>query len=98
MPSIYEPCGLNQMYSQRYGTLPIVRATGGLDDSVDSTTGFKFGEYSPAALGRAIGEALHAYQFPASWTERMRRGMAKDFSWDASAADYQRLYAELASP
>jgi starch synthase len=98
MPSLYEPCGLNQIYSLHYGTVPIVRATGGLDDTVDSTTGFKFSEYSPAALAGAIGEALHAYQFRDSWIERMRRGMAKDFSWEASAAEYQRLYAELASP
>jgi starch synthase len=98
MPSRYEPCGLNQIYSLRYGTVPIVRATGGLDDTVDSTTGFKFDEYSPRALAEAIGEALQAYQFRDRWTERMRRGMAKDFSWDAPAAEYQGLYAELASP
>jgi starch synthase len=98
MPSRYEPCGLNQIYSLHYGTIPIVRATGGLDDTVDSTTGFKFNEYSPRALAGAIGEALHAWQFRDAWTERMRRGMAKDFSWEASATEYQRLYAELASP
>ncbi len=98
MPSLYEPCGLNQIYSLHYGTVPIVRATGGLEDTVDSESGFKFNEYSPAALAGAIGEALHAYQFRDTWTERMRRGMAKDFSWEASAAEYQRLYAELASP
>ncbi len=98
MPSRYEPCGLNQIYSLHYGTVPIVRATGGLDDTVDSTTGFKFNEYSPKALAGAIGEALHAWQFRDAWTERMRRGMAKDFSWEASAAEYQSLYAELASP
>jgi starch synthase len=97
MPSRYEPCGLNQIYSLHYGTVPIVRATGGLDDTVDSATGFKFGEYSPGALAGAIGEALHAWQDRDAWTERMRRGMAKDFSWEASAAEYQRLYAELAS-
>jgi starch synthase len=98
MPSRYEPCGLNQIYSLRYGTVPIVRATGGLDDSVDQTTGFKFSDYSPAALGGAIGEALHSWQFRDAWTKRMRLGMAKDFSWEASAAEYQRMYAELASP
>ena len=97
MPSLYEPCGLNQIYSLHYGTVPIVRATGGLDDTVDSSTGFKFGEYSPAALAGAIGEALHAWQSRDAWTERMRLGMSKDFSWEASAADYQRMYAELAS-
>ena len=98
MPSRYEPCGLNQMYSLHYGTVPIVRATGGLEDSVDSSTGFKFGGYTPAALAGAIGEALHAYQFRDAWIDRMRRGMAKDFSWESSAAEYQRLYAGLASP
>lgn len=97
MPSRYEPCGLNQIYSLRYGTVPIVRATGGLDDTVDASTGFKFGDYSPGSLAGAIGEALHAFQFRDAWTERMRRGMAKDFSWEASAAEYQRMYAELAS-
>ena len=97
MPSRYEPCGLNQIYSLHYGTVPIVRATGGLDDTVDSTTGFKFHEYAPAALAGAIGEALHAWQFRDAWIERMRRGLAKDFSWENSAAEYQRMYAELAS-
>ncbi len=97
MPSRYEPCGLNQIYSLHYGTVPIVRATGGLDDTVDEETGFKFSEYSPGALAGAIGEALHAWQFRDGWTERMRAGMAKDFSWEASASRYQRLYAELAS-
>ncbi|HTB11390.1 MAG TPA: glycogen synthase GlgA [Bryobacteraceae bacterium] len=97
MPSRYEPCGLNQIYSLRYGTVPIVRATGGLDDTVDSETGFKFSEYSPGALAGAIGQALGAWQFRDAWTERMRRGMAKDFSWEASATEYQRMYAELAS-
>jgi starch synthase len=86
------------MYSLRYGTVPIVRATGGLEDSVDSTTGFKFSGYFPGALMGAIDHALEAWQFRDAWTERMRRGMAKDFSWEASAAQYQRLYAGLASP
>jgi starch synthase len=97
MPSRYEPCGLNQIYSLRYGTVPIVRATGGLDDTVDSTTGFKFADYSPAALAGAIGEALQAWQSRDEWVERMRLGMSKDFSWEASAAEYQTMYAELAS-
>jgi starch synthase len=97
MPSRYEPCGLNQIYSLHYGTVPIVRATGGLEDTVDSTTGFKFAEYSPRALAGAIGEALHAWQFKDSWKERMLNGMARDFSWETSAGEYQKLYAELAS-
>ncbi len=64
MPSRYEPCGLNQIYSLRYGTVPIVRATGGLDDTVDSSTGFKFSDYSPAALAGAVGEALRSLADP----------------------------------
>ncbi len=97
MPSLYEPCGLNQIYSLRYGTVPIVRATGGLDDTVDGSTGFKFGPYSPVALAGAIGEALHAWQYRDAWNERMRLGMARNFSWEASAAEYRKLYAGLAS-
>jgi starch synthase len=95
MPSQYEPCGLSQIYSLRYGTVPIVRATGGLDDTVDAETGFKFVEYAPEALQDAIAEALKAFTQRESWIARMRRGMAKDFSWDASAAEYQRLYRAL---
>jgi starch synthase len=95
MPSRYEPCGLSQMYSLRYGTVPIVRATGGLEDTVDEATGFKFTEYSPGALLDTIEQALAAWHFRKPWRERMRLGMAKDFSWDASAAGYQRLYRSL---
>ncbi|MDP8989799.1 MAG: glycogen synthase GlgA [Acidobacteriota bacterium] len=98
MPSQYEPCGLNQMYSLRYGTLPIVRATGGLDDTVDETSGFKFSEYTPQALLAAIDQAHAAWQNRDQWLDRMRRGMAKDFSWDISAAAYQRLYRSLIAP
>jgi starch synthase len=98
MPSQYEPCGLNQMYSLRYGTVPIVRATGGLADTIDETTGFKFSEYTPAALLGAIDQALTAWQNRDQWLERIRRGMAKDFSWDVSAAAYQRLYRGLIAP
>jgi starch synthase len=95
MPSRYEPCGLNQIYSLRYGTVPIVRATGGLEDTVDASTGFKFRGYSGANLRRAIGEALAAYRNRDGWTARMCRGMSKDFSWGASAAKYRRLYREV---
>jgi len=80
MPSRYEPCGLNQIYSLHYGTVPIVRATGGLDDTVDETTGFKFREYTPEALEVAIQEALDAFAGRESWIAMMRRGMAKDYS------------------
>jgi len=92
MPSRYEPSGLSQMYSLRYGTVPIVRATGGLEDSVDAETGFKFHGYSPQALFAAILGALTAFQDRDGWIDRMRRGMAKDFSWDVAAARYQELY------
>ncbi len=96
MPSWYEPCGLNQMYSLRYGTVPVVRATGGLHDSVDETTGFKFFEYSAGALLETLRTAVSVYRQPDVWREMMLRGMAKDFSWSASAARYAGLYRSLA--
>jgi len=96
MPSRYEPCGLNQLYSLRYGTVPIVRATGGLDDTIDESTGFKFNEYSGRALLAAIRAALALFQDRQRWEQRMKNGMAKDFSWDASAAQYSALYKKLA--
>jgi starch synthase len=96
MPSLYEPSGLNQMYSLRYGTVPVVRATGGLDDTVDGETGFKFQEYSGAALLAALRAALAAYKDPFLWTEIVRAGMRKDYSWRASAREYSALYRRLA--
>lgn len=95
MPSRYEPCGLNQIYSLRYGTVPIVRATGGLDDTVDEMTGFKFADYSAAALLEAVRRALEAYQDREAWQAMMKRGMKKDYSWDASARQYAELYRSL---
>ncbi|MEO8128175.1 MAG: glycogen synthase GlgA [Bryobacteraceae bacterium] len=95
MPSRYEPCGLNQIYSLRYGTVPIVRATGGLDDTIDKETGFKFREYSGLALLEAIRAALALYRDKKSWREMMANGMKKNFSWDASAAEYSALYRRL---
>lgn len=95
MPSRYEPCGLSQIYSLRYGTVPIVRATGGLDDTIDESTGFKFREYSGQALLGALRAALDAYRGP-QWTAMLRNGMARDFSWDVSAAEYSALYGRLA--
>jgi starch synthase len=95
MPSRYEPCGLSQIYSLRYGTLPIVRATGGLDDTIDEGTGFKFWEYSGQALLGAVRVAAGAFSNTAAWQEMMRRGMQKDFSWKASAALYSALYHRL---
>ncbi len=95
MPSRYEPCGLNQIYSLRYGTVPIVRATGGLDDTIDTGTGFKFKEYAAGAMLEAVRQALGAFRNRESWCETMRRGMRKDFSWTASATEYSRLYRSL---
>ena len=99
MPSRYEPCGLNQIYSLKYGTVPVVRATGGLDDTIEPWdprtgrgTGFKFTEYSGEALLATIRTALGAYQDRAGWLTLMRNGMAKDFSWNNSAKEYVRVY------
>ena len=99
MPSRYEPCGLNQIYSLRYGTVPVVRATGGLDDTIESFdlqhgtgTGFKFTEYSGGALLHAIRQALHHYSDEGVWNLIQLNGMAKDFSWNTSAAEYAKLY------
>jgi starch synthase len=95
MPSRYEPCGLNQMYSLRYGTVPIVRATGGLNDTIDEGVGFKFHGYSGPALLAAIREALAAYRNQEAWQAMMRTGMEKDFSWNAAAKQYSALYKRL---
>jgi starch synthase len=95
MPSRYEPCGLNQMYSLRYGTVPVVRATGGLDDTIDKDTGFKFAEASAIALLEAIRAAGRGFASPDSWREMMRRGMSKDLSWKASAGAYSALYGRM---
>ncbi|MGE5114033.1 MAG: glycogen synthase GlgA [Acidobacteriaceae bacterium] len=99
MPSRYEPCGLNQIYSLKYGTVPVVRATGGLDDTIENFdlatgkgTGFKFHEYSGEALLDTIQRALTVYQDKAAWTQLMKNGMAKDFSWAASAREYVKVY------
>jgi len=92
MPSRYEPCGLNQIYSLRYGTVPVVRATGGLEDTVDDETGFKFRSVSAPELAAAAHAALDAFDDRAAWIARMRLGMSRDFSWDASAREYHRLY------
>jgi starch synthase len=95
MPSRYEPCGLNQIYSLRYGTVPVVRATGGLDDTIEEGTGFKFAEYSGEAFLGAVRAAVQAFADGDAWRDTMRRGMLKDFSWKASAARYSALYQEL---
>ncbi len=96
MPSVFEPCGLNQIYSLRYGTVPVVRATGGLEDTVDADTGFKFQGYWPHDLLLAIRAALDEFRSDHSgWVKRMTTGMTRDFSWTASAAQYSALYGNL---
>jgi starch synthase len=99
MPSRFEPCGLNQMYSLRYGTVPLVRATGGLADSVRNLdprtgegTGFTFDEYSPQALLGTLRWALATWQDRDLWRRLQRAGMAEDHSWDASARQYVTVY------
>jgi starch synthase len=101
MPSRFEPCGLNQMYSLRYGTLPVVRATGGLDDTVVDAdeqpakgTGFKFREYSPDALAATVGRAMAAYGDTRRWQTLQRRAMRQDHSWDVSAREYVKVYRD----
>jgi starch synthase len=94
MPSRYEPCGLNQIYSMRYGTLPVVRATGGLDDTVDADTGFKFQGDNPQELLDCIRRALQVYGTP-RWTQMMDAAMQRDFSWNVAAREYIRLYRRL---
>ncbi|HZT32570.1 MAG TPA: glycogen synthase GlgA [Bryobacteraceae bacterium] len=95
VPSRYEPCGLTQMYSLKYGAVPVVRATGGLDDTIEDGTGFKFWDYSPEALYGAIRAAVEAFGNPENWRAIMLRGMQKDFSWPVSASAYAALYRRL---
>ncbi|MBV8405293.1 MAG: glycogen/starch synthase, partial [Gammaproteobacteria bacterium] len=102
MPSRYEPCGLNQMYSLRYGTVPIVRRTGGLADSVEHYdaasgrgTGIVFNDFDSGALAWALNTALDLYAQRASWARMVRNGMQCDFSWQHQGAQYLELYARL---
>ena len=102
MPSRFEPCGLNQLYSLRYGSVPVVRATGGLDDTVRPFdpdtgvgTGFIFHEYSSSAMLVALEAALAIYARPARWQTLQQAGMRQDFSWDASAAAYVHEYRKV---
>ena len=104
MPSRYEPCGLNQMYSMKYGTVPVVRATGGLVDTVTPVdkgqgtgTGFVFTEYSAEAFLDALNQGIEAYNDKKLWKKIMLNGMAQDFSWSASAKAYLKLYERLAA-
>jgi len=102
MPSRYEPCGLNQMYSLRYGTPPVVRRTGGLADTVElwnpvaqEGTGFPFEHFTPEGLRWAIDTALRVYEDSQAWKRLMANGMAKDFSWQRQVRPYEELYGRL---
>ena len=102
MPSLYEPCGLNQMYSLRYGTVPIVRKTGGLADSVEhynpdtgAGTGIVFNDFDNTALEWALNTALDLYATPVHWQRMVRNGMHRDFSWQHQGGKYVELYERL---
>lgn len=96
MPSRFEPCGLNQMYSLRYGAVPIVHATGGLKDTVtEGVTGFVFHKPTPHELWLAVERALNLYAEKSAWKRLMQTGMKRDFSWEHSAREYARLYHEM---
>jgi starch synthase len=100
MPSRYEPGGLGQIYSLKYGTVPVVRATGGLDDTIDEQpngggNGFKFWGYSPSALLDAVQRALGTFRNKDEWKQMMKRGMAQDYSWDKPTNEYVRVYERV---
>jgi len=103
MPSRYEPCGLNQIYSLKYGTVPIVRATGGLDDTIEAWdekkgtgTGFKFTGYDPRNLLAEVDRALAAFRNKAAWQRLMRNGMAANYEWSGPAREYMAVYEAAA--
>ena len=105
MPSRYEPCGLNQLYSLRYGTVPIVRATGGLADTIvdaheatvanGTAVGFSFESYLPEELDRAIRRAVEAFGNQSLWSQLVETGMRQDWSWNRSARHYVELYQKI---
>jgi starch synthase len=102
MPSRSEPCGLNQIYGMKYGTVPVVRATGGLDDTVqewsaetETGTGFRFHEYRPEEFLGALGRAFASFPDKKQWQKLMRNGMARDYSWTKPAKEYIQLYEEI---
>ncbi|MGM0471427.1 MAG: glycogen synthase, partial [Bacillota bacterium] len=102
MPSQYEPCGISQLISLRYGTIPIVRETGGLKDTIepynfhtDQGTGFTFSNYDAAELLTAIQRGIEVYHQPQKWKQLVRRAMECDFSWRSSAQEYIELYQKL---
>ena len=99
MPSKYEPCGLNQIYSLKYGTIPVVRATGGLDDTITSYdpvtrrgNGFKFTRYDAKEFLNAVKQAIRFYSQPEHWNQLLQNAMSADFSWKRSAEAYLQLY------
>ena len=93
VPSLYEPCGLTQMESQRMGTIPIVRRVGGLADTVeDGVTGFQFDAFTPAALAEVVRRAIAVFQDPVRWEAMVREAMVRDFSWGPSAEAYAAVY------
>jgi starch synthase len=103
MPSRYEPCGLNQIYSLKYGTVPVVRATGGLDDTIQewnpeqrTGTGFKFEGLDSLDLLDAIDRALAAFEDQEGWKKLMLNGMARNYSWEQPAREYAAVYEEVA--
>ena len=102
IPSKYEPCGLTQMYALKYGTVPVVRATGGLADTIkpfDIKTGkgngFTFGPYEPKAFFEAVTKAVNTYDEKRVWHRIVANGMREDFSWKFSAENYKKLYESL---
>jgi len=104
MPSRYEPCGLNQMYSMRYGTIPVVRATGGLDDTViewdDKSlrgNGFKFAELTEKALYEKIRYVIRCYHDTQSWKALQRNAMEFSYSWSDASVEYERMYEAILS-
>ena len=105
MPSRFKPCGLSQMYSLKYGTVPIVRATGGLSDTITDATdeaiatgtpnGFSFREYSPLAFSETLSRACNAYARPETWRKIVTVGMGQDWSWQRVAREYAALYQRM---
>jgi starch synthase len=103
MPSLYEPCGLNQIYSLKYGTVPVVRATGGLDDTIvewnpekGTGTGFKFKGLRAEGLWAAIERALAAFEDKEGWKRLMLNGMTRVYGWEQPAREYSKVYEEAA--
>jgi starch synthase len=101
MPSRYEPCGLNQMYSLRYGTIPVVRATGGLDDTIrewdektNTGTGFKFSSHGPEELYHTVRKALRKFEDTEQWKLIQRNAMRFAYPWSEAVPEYERVYAQ----